>query len=54
MRIYLKGLATMCTAILCAAYGYHAYMGDSVNALAAFIPWMLLLANDIRDYNETT
>jgi len=52
MRKCLTAIAILCSGTLCGIYGYRAYNGIPVDAMAALIPWLLYLANEIALYGE--
>lgn len=53
MRKVLTAIAILCSGALCGIYGYRAFNGIQVDAMAALIPWLCYLANEIVFYGET-
>lgn len=47
MSKLLSNISIVCAILLCGIYAYKSYMGEQVAAIAALIPWVLCLANDI-------
>lgn len=47
MRKVLPVVSILCSATLCGIYAYRTYMGEQVDAVAALIPWLFCLANEI-------
>lgn len=52
MKKLLSVTVILCSGTLCVIYTYKTYMGMQIDAPAALIPWLLLLADEIGRYGE--